>query len=630
MSWARACLWLLLTALCMSAHAKPEQDLILERAVFVEPAPGALTIDQAVTQEYKPFGTVLNRGFTPTIRWIRVLVQAPSQGSEQVILRVGPHYIGEIQLFEKTNGGWTSRFAGDRFPASQNSCVDSQYCFPITIRAGVDNYFYLRIDTINGFFLTTRAMLPGDLSELIVSQQRMFGLECGVILAISLWALLVYIRTRHKLVGVFFLSEIVTLLFSVSTSGLLAELYFENHVWLDNLSFNTLYVFRLMFSLIVMHEFLRHYGPPRWYSLYIKGALAVLCVQLFALKMDYLTLTALNFNFLLISSMPLILLLALPWCRLMPATHKRLIAVGATLMAGLLWVDILPVLGWVRPDVVSSPGNWGGLVVAVVLSIMVVSDITHRRVIYDREMQELQFMRARNLVETEQIKDRSMLIDMLTHEWKNPLATMRMAAGSLRRSLQKQASEQSADSAERIDSMIQAINNMNTVIERCVQVDQLDQKGFSPRFEDVDVTEVARVIIANQSEGERIVMHAQTAPTKMRTDPNLFAIILSNLLDNAVKYSQPESRIVLELVDHPSTGESQSSFIVRVSNTVMENSAPDTENVFNRYYRGPYAHEKSGTGLGLYLVKSLCKILGGSIRFEHKDGQVQFTVELKR
>jgi len=261
---------------------------------------------------------------------------------------------------------------------------------------------------------------------------------------------------------------------------------------------------------------------------------------------------------------------------------------------------------------------------------MVLSDITWRREMYDREMQELQFMRARNLVETEQIKERSMLIDMLTHELKNPLATMRMAAGSLRSSLQKQNSEQSADSSDRIDSMIQAITNMNTVIERCIQVDQLDQKGFAPRFEDVDVSEVVRTLLANQPEVERIDLRMTSSPFILRTDPNLFTIILANLLDNATKYSQPSSPIVLELYDDHPVNEISSRFILRVSNTVGDNDAPDPGSLFSRYYRGPYAHDKSGTGLGLYLVKSLCKILEGSIRFESDNHQVIFTVEIKR
>jgi signal transduction histidine kinase len=222
-----------------------------------------------------------------------------------------------------------------------------------------------------------------------------------------------------------------------------------------------------------------------------------------------------------------------------------------------------------------------------------------------------------------------MLIDMLTHELKNPLATMRMAAGSLRRSLGVLTTEQLTDSADRIDSMVQAINNMNTVIERCVQVDQLDQKGFSPKLEDIEIYQLVHSVLASQGETQRLEFRPQSSTLIFRTDPNLFAIILTNLLDNAIKYSEPDSRIMLEIEQIEALSVYPARLTMRVSNTVSQDGVPDSVSLFSRYYRGPYAHEKSGTGLGLYLVKSLCKILGGSIRFEHNDGLVHFTVELK-
>jgi signal transduction histidine kinase len=398
---------------------------------------------------------------------------------------------------------------------------------------------------------------------------------------------------------------------------------------MDNLSFNTLYVLRLIASLLLIQKFLRHYGAPRWFSFYAKGAFGILILELFALKLGPVTLAALNFNFLLVTLMPLVLLLALPGCHQMPLTHKRLIALGALILGGLLWIDILPILGWVKPDIVTVPGNWGGVIVAIALSLMVNSDLTHRRIIYDREVQELQYLRAKNLLESEQIKERSMLIDMLTHELKNPLATMRMAAGSLRRSLGVLSTEQSTDSADRIDSMVQAINNMNTVIERCVQVDQLDQKGFSPKLENVDIYQVVDDVLTSQAEAQRLEFRPQSATLIFRTDPNLFAIILTNLLDNAIKYSEPDSLITLEIELNEALGVYPAMLKIRVSNTVSQYGVPDSVSLFSRYYRGPLAHEKSGTGLGLYLVKSLCKILRGSIRFEHNNGLVHFTVELK-
>ena len=627
MCLARALLCLWFSLFTFAAQAQDQSDLILSRSVFVEPAPGSLSIEQAILQNYEPFFDVLNRGFSPTIRWLRLLVQSPTEGSQQLVLRLGPHYIGEIELFEQKGGAWTERRSGDRYPTNQNACADNLYCFPVTVQAGVENYFYFRINTINGYVLTTRALEPEALSRLIVNQQRIFGVESGVLLAICLWALLLYFRNRHPLVGLFLLSQITSLLFTFSASGLLAEIYFQDHVWLDNLAFNTLYIFRLMTALLLIQAFLSTYDPPRWYGYYIKVALGILLLELLVLKLGHVTLAALNFNFFIAITTPFILLIALLLCRRMPSIHRYFMVLGALIACAVLWVDIVPIFGWIQPNLVSAPGNWSGLISAVVLFSMVFSDITHRRVVYDREMQELQMMRARNQAEGEQIKERSMLIDMLTHELKNPLATMRMAAGSLRRSLSQHKTTESADSIERITSMVQAINNMNTVIDQCVQVDQLDQRELTPSFEDVHVNEVIGAILSRIEDVNRIDLDVQ-AGMIIRTDPKLFAIILNNLIDNAIKYSAPNSRISLEALVHKGAQTSSRSCIFRISNLAAFDDIPDSESLFNRYYRGTYAHEQSGTGLGLYLVKSLCTLLGGTVRFEHQNSQIVFTVEV--
>ena len=627
MFFARALLCLWLSVVACVAQAQEENNLIVSRSMFIEPAPGRLSIEQAISQDYQPFFGVLNRGFTPTIRWLRIQVQAPTHGTEQVVLRLGPHYISQIELFEQKDGVWTSRLAGDHYPATQNACADNLYCFPVTIRAGIQNDFYVRIDSINGYVMTTRALSAEALSRVVVSQQRMFGLELGVFLAICIWSCILYLRYRLALAGVFLIAQSTSLLFTLSSSGLLAEVFFQDHVWLDNLFFNVLYVFRLMTALWLSQSFSKAYEPQRWFGFYIKGTLGVLVLELLALKLGHITLIALNVNFLIVLTLPLFLLLAILGCRNIPKYHRYYLSLGCIALCAVLWSDIVPIFGFIKPDLVSAPGNWGGLVSAVVLSMMVFSDVTLRRSIFDRELQELQLMRARNLAEAEQIKERSMLIDMLTHEIKNPLATMRMAAGSLRRSLNRERTPESAESIERISSMVQAINNMNTVIDQCVQVDQLDQHGLIPNFQEVHVNEVIETILSRHEDVSGIDLTLQPE-LFLQTDPKLYSIILSNLIDNALKYSQPNSRITIEAFENTSTLADVPRCTFRISNLAAFDDVPDAESVFNRYYRGVYAHEKSGTGLGLYLVRSLCTLLGGTVRFEHQQSQIVFIVEV--
>ena len=91
-------------------------------------------------------------------------------------------------------------------------------------------------------------------------------------------------------------------------------------------------------------------------------------------------------------------------------------------------------------------------------------------------MFELNMLKVQSDYEQLQLKERSTLIDMLSHELKNPLATMRMALGSLTSIFGR--SDHSVELSERFSSMTQSIDNMTQVIDRVGQVDAIDQKNF--------------------------------------------------------------------------------------------------------------------------------------------------------
>jgi signal transduction histidine kinase len=113
-------------------------------------------------------------------------------------------------------------------------------------------------------------------------------------------------------------------------------------------------------------------------------------------------------------------------------------------------------------------------------------------------------------------------------------------------------------------------------------------------------------------------------PTTVNGHPDFLRLVASNLLDNALKYSPPDSVIDVEL--HAGTLMVQ----LKVRNLVETEMQPDTEKMFSRYYRHPKAQQVRGTGLGLFLVREICQKMRGRIQFENTAGQVQFTLELPR
>src|SRR5262249_50044714 len=78
-----------------------------------------------------------------------------------------------------------------------------------------------------------------------------------------------------------------------------------------------------------------------------------------------------------------------------------------------------------------------------------------------------------------------------------------------------------------------------------------------------------------------------------------------NLIDNAVKYSQGDPKILVELVEEPET----SRVAVRVTDHGVGISPPELKRIFRRFYRIPasVAVRTKGTGLGLFIVRSVAK-----------------------
>jgi signal transduction histidine kinase len=350
----------------------------------------------------------------------------------------------------------------------------------------------------------------------------------------------------------------------------------------------------------------------------------VLIAQLCWLFFQPVSLYALAFNFTCVVFWPIIWAVALYQAGIRPFIHRSLMLCLAAFMILMLWADMIPGLGLAQADRMLVPGNFGGLIVSIFMSVLVASEIRVRRLNNQKIATELARTQAHNVLEHQQVKERSMMIDMLTHELKNPLAAMRMAAGSLKVSLLRLPPSETSDANERIGTMIQAIQGMNTVIERCVQVDSLDQKKIAFRPEELDVEDLLREAIRDSVDPMRIQLRLTSSDLFVKTDPNLFAVVVANLLDNALKYSPAKTpiRLIANLDD-------SGVFTLTVENSIGAAGVPDPSSVFSRYYRGENAHTSPGTGLGLYLVKSICDVLGGTITTRSAHEKVYFLVTLK-
>jgi signal transduction histidine kinase len=113
---------------------------------------------------------------------------------------------------------------------------------------------------------------------------------------------------------------------------------------------------------------------------------------------------------------------------------------------------------------------------------------------------------------------------------------------------------------------------------------------------------------------------------QLKTDIQLLRIILDNLIGNALKYGKESEKVSITL--SVKTLNKRRYAAIAISNEAGLAGLPDAKKVFEKYYRAPRAYEKTGSGLGLYLVKNFVELIGGKLQYLPKGNQVTFEVKL--
>ena len=213
-------------------------------------------------------------------------------------------------------------------------------------------------------------------------------------------------------------------------------------------------------------------------------------------------------------------------------------------------------------------------------------------------------------IEIRRRKDQDNFLSMLSHELKTPLSVLRMALGT-----------EGSLSANTRKHAQQSIHDMDTIIYHCLQVDRLQHQGHPLVAQACQVGEVLSALQTASMAPERLQISAQALPM-LHTDPQLLSIALNNLVDNALKYAAPHSEIRVSACQQ--MHKRSAGILVTVANTAGSAGMPDPGKVFKKYYRGARAHSMTGSGLGLYLVHTVARLLGGWVRYAPQDHEVRF------
>ncbi|EDL56313.1 sensor histidine kinase [Gimesia maris] len=200
-------------------------------------------------------------------------------------------------------------------------------------------------------------------------------------------------------------------------------------------------------------------------------------------------------------------------------------------------------------------------------------------------------------------------IDSVTHELKTPIATLRLYLETLQ--MRSLAEEQRS---EFYSTMKTELERLDHLISQLLEVKRLDALGMESDPEDILleplIRHCARVECNRRQFEVEQIFEFDIEPAVIHTRRILLEMIFRNVIDNAIKYGASEPQILVQV--RVSKGG-------RVIARVMDNGeGVDPEirkDIFKIFYRGESELErrKTGTGLGLYIVRTLVHLLGGKV-----------------
>lgn len=210
----------------------------------------------------------------------------------------------------------------------------------------------------------------------------------------------------------------------------------------------------------------------------------------------------------------------------------------------------------------------------------------------------------------------------VTHELRSPMSSARLQMETLQK---HQLDEEKKNKI--LSNTIHDLDRLNKMIENLLFSTRMDDKGWTLIKENINATEVlkktiVRIMFNNNSRKINVITPNDTP---LVADIHAFEMICSNLVENAIKYSPVDTEITVSLEQHGD----------RIRLTVADKGpgVPDSEkeNVFKRFYRlgNEETRKAQGTGIGLFIVKSLVDRHGGSIEvLDNGGGGAIFCVKL--
>lgn len=218
-------------------------------------------------------------------------------------------------------------------------------------------------------------------------------------------------------------------------------------------------------------------------------------------------------------------------------------------------------------------------------------------------------------------------VSTVSHELRTPLTSIKGFADTILRAGDRLDSSQQR---RYVGIIKDQADRLTRLVEDLLAVSRLESKKLQLTIRALDLKEAIERVqqnLADKAKKHTVILQIPPGLTPVWADADRLEQILTNLIDNAIKYSQAGTTVTITAKGIQDTPEMVEFSVCDKGVGIPEEHLPQ---VFSKFGRldNPLVRQTEGTGLGLYITRSLVLALGGQITVESVPGSTTFTVKL--
>ncbi len=207
-------------------------------------------------------------------------------------------------------------------------------------------------------------------------------------------------------------------------------------------------------------------------------------------------------------------------------------------------------------------------------------------------------------------------LSLVSHEFKTPLSGILTSATLAGKYVDTEQQEKREKHLKTIRNKVKFLNN---ILNDFLSIERLESGKATYKFDTFPLSKVVNEVIYNANmmlkDGQKINYPSNIDEITMNFDEKILELSLTNLINNAIKYSQEHTTIDVIITSE------KEAFIIKIIDQGIGIPEKEQKFIFNRYFRAENALLDQGTGIGLNIVKSHLENLGGSIAFESEENK---------